>query len=342
MFTYSDLRLADLPGPTYASIGNFDGLHLGHQALLVRAQELAAADPASTATTALITFDPHPFAVLRPDRPVSKLTSAAERLYLAAALGVDVGIVHPFTTETAHLTPREFVELLKRHLNLAALVVGPDFALGRNRSGDVRTLSELGEELGFMVEVVPPVDWHGHPVRSSTIRDLLQRGEVATAATLLGRAYSVSGEVQHGDERGRTIGVPTANILPNHDKMLPADGVYATVARLCTPACAYAFPSVTNIGIRPTVDGTHHRVEAHLLDFPPPELPDNLYGQQLTLDFVERLRGEQRFDGLSALVAQINQDIVRSRAIFEAMPPIVRTAAQSDTVRRFAQSSSPT
>lgn len=135
---------------------------------------------------------------------------------------------------------------------------------------------------------------------------------------MLGRPYNVTGRVQHGDQRGRSIGIPTANIATLPDKLLPADGVYATVTRICTPGRAYAFPSVTNIGVRPTVDGMHHRVEAHLLDFPPAELPDDLYGQILTVEFVERLRGEQRFAGIEALVAQIHADIKRGRQVLGA------------------------
>ncbi|MGL4650226.1 MAG: riboflavin kinase, partial [Caldilineaceae bacterium] len=201
------------------------------------------------------------------------------------------------------------------NLGMRGLVVGPDFALGRNRSGDIATLNRLGNELGFAVHVVDPVVSAGQHARSSLVRDLLIAGRVEDAARLLGRPYTISGDVRLGDQRGRTIGVPTANVAPPADKLLPADGVYATIAHLCTPQRAYSFASVTNIGVRPTVDGFHHRVEAHLLNFPPSELPDNLYGQSLTLDVIARLRGEQRFSGLDALVAQIRADIRRARDI---------------------------
>jgi riboflavin kinase/FMN adenylyltransferase len=315
MLTFRSLQSATPIGPTWVTIGNFDGVHLGHQALILRARELAAAAPAGDGQTAMVTFDPHPFAILRPDKPLLKLTTPPERLALAAALGVDVGVTHPFTAETARMEAHEFVELLVQNLGMKGLVVGPDFALGRNRSGDIPTLRAFGREFGFEVEVVAPVEADGRIPRSSAVRDLLQEGDVETAARLLGRPYAISGEVRLGDQRGRTIGVPTANVAPPADKLLPANGVYATVARLCTPAWAYSFPSVTNIGVRPTVDGFHHRVEAHLLHFPPPELPDNLYGQSLTLDLIARLRGETRFESLDALVAQIQADIRRARAI---------------------------
>jgi riboflavin kinase/FMN adenylyltransferase len=320
MHTFSDLRQAALPGPTYVMLGNFDGLHLGHQALLIRARELAAANPSHSAQTAIVTFNPHPFAVLRPGQPLLTLTTPSERLMLAAALGVEVGVVHPFTLETTQLSARDFVMLLQTHLGMAGLVVGPGFALGRNRSGDIPTLRALGTELGFIVEVVEPITHAGIPARSSTIRDLLVEGDVAAAAALLGRPYGVTGDVARGDQRGRLLGSPTANITVPAGKLLPANGVYATLTRLCTPSRAWAFLSVTNVGIRPTVDGQHHRVEAHLLDFPPPELPDNLYGQILVVEFIARLRGEKRFDSLDALSAQIQQDIAQARRVLAAHP----------------------
>ncbi len=174
---------------------------------------------------------------------------------LAAALGVEIGVIHPFTHETMQLTAREFVGILQAHLGMAGLVVGPDFALGRNRSGDIAALTALGEELGYVVEVVEPVEREGVPARSSTIRDLLIEGNVEGAAALLGRPYSITGDVVRGDQRGRLLGSPTANIVVPSAKLLPAFGVYATTARLCTPEQAYSFASVTNVGVRPTVDG---------------------------------------------------------------------------------------
>jgi len=318
MLTFRSLHAATFAGPTWVMIGNFDGLHLGHQALILRACELATADPTANGQTALISFDPHPLSILRPDRPLLRLTTPSERLSMAAALGVDLGVIHPFTPETARMEAREFIQLLITNLGMKGIVVGPDFALGRNRSGDIAALRELGQELHFNVEVVQATDIDGVTVRSSAIRDLLQAGNVEAAARMLGRPYTITGEVRLGDQRGRTIGIPTANIAPPADKLLPANGVYATVAHICTPAQAYAFPSVTNIGVRPTVDGFHHRVEAHLLDFPPPELPDNLYGQTITLSIAARIRDEIRFPSLDALVAQIRLDTQRAREILDS------------------------
>lgn len=318
MHTFSDLRQASLPGPTFLTIGNFDGVHIGHQALILRAGELAAA--ADGGRTAILTFAPHPLTVLRPGVRLLELSTPSERLSVAASLGVNYGIIQPFTAEIAQMEARDFVALLKQHLGLAGLVVGPDFALGRNRGGDAAALRRFGEEMGFSLEIVFPVEWRGQPARSSTIREALLRGDVAEAAGFLGRPYAVAGPVQHGDQRGRKIGIPTANIGYGADKLLPANGVYATIARYCTPQWAYEFQSVTNIGVRPTVDGLHHRVEAHLLDFPPPELPDDLYGELLTVEFIERLRGEQRFQGLDELVAQIQHDIEQARRLFGRRP----------------------
>lgn len=315
MLTFNGLNNTALPGPTWVAIGNFDGVHLGHRALLHRARALAAADPAGAGRTALLTFDPHPFTVLRPEQTTLLLTTVAERLALAAAAGIDYGVVHPFTLETAHSEARDFVQLLQKRLGMRGLVVGPDFALGRRRSGDMPTLRALGAELGFEIHVVAPVEVNGQVARSSAIRELLQAGAVEAANRLLGRPYALTGEVRLGDQRGRTIGIPTANIAVPPGKLLPADGVYASWVHLCVPGRAWRFAAVANLGVRPTVDGFHHRIEAHLLDFPPAGLPDSLYGQTLTLEVIARLRGEVRFPGLDALVAQIHADIRSAREL---------------------------
>ena len=323
MQIYTNIDQIQLEGPTFLTIGNFDGLHRGHQALLGELQQVAA--QAATTTnhpqTGLITFDPHPLAVLRPEQPLQLLTTPRERLMLAAQLGIEIGVLQPFTPVIAQLDARAFIRLLKRHLGMATLVIGPDFALGRNRSGDVNTLHALGDELGYTLHVVKPVDWQGKPVRSSIVRQALQQGDVAEAAELLGRHYAITGEVVQGDQRGRQIGVPTANLQVSPDKLLPADGVYATRTQVQLGDTTSIFASATNLGMRPTVGGLHHRIETHLLDFPPDGQSDNLYGQTLTVEFVARLRGEQRFASLTELVAQIQTDIGQTREILQA-PPI--------------------
>ncbi|MCB0063749.1 MAG: riboflavin biosynthesis protein RibF, partial [Caldilineaceae bacterium] len=347
MLTFANIDQVTLPGPTCITIGNFDGLHRGHQALLQQLIKIAAQEATHRGLSAplqsgIVTFDPHPLIVLRPDQPHWLLTTPEERLTLAAAQGVDFGVIQRFTLDLAALTAAEFVERLKKHLQLAALVVGPDFALGRGRQGDVAFLRTLGQTLDYTVHVIEPVDWQGLSVRSSRIRAALHDGDVALTATLLGRPYSVTGPVMLGDQRGRQIGIPTANIQIPSDKLLPKNGVYATRAQLHLGDKRYRFDSVANLGTRPTVDGVDRRLEVHLLDFPllsgddmlstdsssshgplvdapPPNSPlltGDLYGHQLTVEFVARLRDEQRFDGLAALVAQIHADIAHARALF--------------------------
>lgn len=322
MQTYDDLDYIQIDEPTYLTIGNFDGLHRGHQSLLQQMQQLAQVAGQSqammaTPKTGLITFDPHPLAVLQPQRPHLLLTTPQERLALAGDLGIDLGVIQPFTFEIAALDARQFMQWLKAKLKIAALVVGPDFALGRQRSGDLATLRQLGEELGYTLFVIEPQNWHNKPVRSSLIRQALHQGEVREAAELLGRNYQVTGVVVEGDRRGRQIGVPTANLRAPANKLIPANGVYATRAHLTMEGQLYTYNGATNIGVRPTVDGVHHRIETHLLDFPPAGASGDLYGQTLQVEFIARLRGEERFASLEALVTQIKADLVQARQILQ-------------------------
>lgn len=319
MRIFTDLRQAQLDGPTVLTIGNFDGVHLGHQTLLHSMKMIAARlekEREQPVQTAILTFDPHPVRVLRPETPLHLLTTPMERLEIAAGLGVAYGIIQPFTQEIAQLTPEAFLTLLKQHLGLAVLVVGPDFALGRNRSGDLPTLRTLGATMGFTVEVIEPIAIQDEIVRSSRIRTLLSEGKVARVTALLGRPYRVVGVVEHGDQRGRQVGIPTANLRTSPEKVLPADGVYVTRTLIASFERIDMYPSVTNIGVRPTVNGLHHRVETHVLDFPPPDEVDDLYGRTLAVDFLSRLRGEMRFPSLNELVKQIHADIAQARRWF--------------------------
>lgn len=312
MKTFREIRDAQLTAPTWLTIGNFDGMHRGHQALVRRAVALALA---GNGNSAILTFDPHPVAVLRPQAQLLHLTTPWERLRLAAQLGAQVGVIQPFTQELGMLGARDFVSLLKQHLNLAGLVVGPDFALGRKREGDVETLRALGEELDFAVDVVDAVAWEGQPVRSSVVREALQGGDLVTVNAMLGREYAVTGVVAVGDQRGRTVGIPTANLQVDAALVLPANGVYATVAALALPDKTWRWMAATNVGTRPTLNGVERRIEAHLLDFPPTDLPDDLYGMPLTLAFVQRLRPEVRFDSFALLIEQIRRDITQTREV---------------------------
>jgi riboflavin kinase/FMN adenylyltransferase len=326
MQQFFDIEQAQMAGPSFLTIGNFDGLHRGHQALLQQMQTLAAATYEDAGgprpQTGLLTFDPHPLAVLRPDQAQPLLTTPQERLTLADRLGIDFGVIQRFTLALAKLTPLDFLALLKRHLGMAALVVGPDFALGRNRSGDIQTLRQLGKQVGYDLYVVEPIIWHGEAqVRSSAIREALLHGDVRTAAEMLGRPYAVTGKVVTGDRRGRQLGIPTANLQTPPAKLLPANGVYATWTAVHLEDGVHIYPSVTNLGIRPTVDGQLRRLECHLLDFPRPGYSDDIYGRTLDLHFVAHLRGEQRFPDLDALVAQIHADIAEARRLLPLHTP---------------------
>jgi riboflavin kinase/FMN adenylyltransferase len=233
-------------------------------------------------------------------------------------LGIEMGIIHPFTPAIAAQEPAEFMGNLVEMFNVQALVVGPDFALGRNRSGNLDVLAALGKELGYTIQIMEPVDWEGQHVRSSAIRNLLIQGDVAAAANLLGRPYTASGIVVHGDHLGRQLGIPTANLQIPDYKLWPADGIYATRSYVHQRPGVNLFNSATSLGIRPTVGGSEHRFETHLLDFPEPGGSDDLYGQMVTVEFMAYLRGEEKFNSLDELVTQIHADIAQTRAILPA------------------------
>jgi riboflavin kinase/FMN adenylyltransferase len=298
----------------YLTIGNFDGVHRGHQALVAALVQAAHADGCQAG---LLTFDPHPLTVLRPNTALASLTSTEERAEILAALGLDFVLVLPFSREIAARSAAEFMRELARHVPLRALWIGPDFALGRGREGDAGRLAEIGVELGYRVEIVPPFDWLGRPVRSSRIRALLsEAGDAQQATGLLGRPYQMWGTVTEGARRGRTIGFPTANLsLPPDElnrRLVPANGVYACWAW----HAERGYPAVVNIGVRPTFDNGHRSIEAFLLDF-----SGDLYGETLGLSFVARLRGEQRFPNAAALIAQIEADTAAARRILCAADP---------------------
>lgn len=329
MQIFTDINQPAFVGPTFLTIGNLDGMHRGHQQLFHRLAELAKSTPA--ANIGFLTFDPHPLTVLRPERNLKFLTTPHERIQLSREYGANFGIVCPFTPEIAKMRAVEFMQALTQNYGLSTLVVGPDFALGHGRSGNIERLREIGGELDYDVSVLEPVEWQGKSVRSSIIRKVLEDGDTAEAADLLGRPYRVTGVVVEGDKRGRTIGVPTANLKVDDNRLWPQDGVYATRTTIAKPdgstfSTSTTFDSVTNLGMRPTVEGVEHRFETHILDFPPTaalttevdQIPadGDIYGRTLAVEFIARLRGEQRFDSLEALTTQIQQDIEQARAIF--------------------------
>jgi riboflavin kinase/FMN adenylyltransferase len=290
---------------SWLTIGVFDGVHRGHRAII---EPLVAGAKQDRAPSVVITFDPHPASVFAGPRGNFLLTDIQERTELIAALGVDVFVALPFSQAMATTPAGDFLDQLQAQLELKHLSVGYDFAMGRNREGDVSFLREQAEVRNFAFREVAPVKHEGAIISSTLIRERLLGGELSRANDLLGRPYSLRGRVVPGDGRGRTIGIPTANLEVPIARLVPANGVYACRVGVDK----YWIPAVTNVGVRPTFNEGElaPRVEAHLLDF-----EGDLYGKQIELQFVARLRPEKKFDGISALVAQIEADIEEGRAI---------------------------
>ena len=290
---------------TAVTIGKFDGVHRGHQHLIAGLIERARAESLAAVTVVLY---PHPSAVLRPGAAVSYLTSLDERLELLRQLGPDrVGIL-PFTSELAQLSAHDFASLLSEELRMRLLYVGPDFALGRNREGTVGALRKIGRDLGFRVDVADMLVEEGEKVGSSAVRQALAAGEAEEMASLLGRPFSLRGPVVPGARRGLSLGFPTANIAIGLDRALPAFGVYVTRAFVRENQ----YPSCTNIGIRPTFDHEPQAtVEAYIMDF-----EDDIYGEQIRIDLLHRLRDEFKFESVDDLITQMHKDIADTREYF--------------------------
>lgn len=307
MMHLSDLTAIQLEQPSVVTIGVFDGVHRGHRYLLRRLVESAQA---AHRVPIVVTFYPHPDVVLRGISGRYYLSTSDERAAMMGEMGVGYVITLTFDDALRHVRAAEFTALLKQHLNAASLWVGADFALGFKREGDVQFLRQQGQTLGFDVHVIDLLmaDAGDDAVISSTaIREALAEGAVEKARAWLGTAYSVRGEVVKGQQRGRTIGYPTANIHVWSEQIVPANGVYAGWA---TRADGSRYMAVTNVGVRPTFDGIGVTVEAHLLDF-----DDDLYGEQLAFSFEARLRPEMRFSNIDALIAQIGVDAAAGRAL---------------------------
>ena len=290
---------------TVLTIGVFDGVHLGHQRLIDSLKREAAT---RDYLPGVVTFCPHPQQVLSPRTSLPQLTTLEERLRLIRELGIDLVVPLSFDQELAQLSARHFVALLQAHLKMRGLVIGPDFALGRNREGDVFSLHDLGKEVGFWVDVVSPGIINGDVVSSTAIRQALAKGDVAKANRLLGRSFALSGQVTHGDERGKQLGFPTANLTVPTIQALPEDGVYATRAYLGS----HTYASVTNIGKRPTFGEGDRTVEVYLIGF-----NGVAYGKEIKIEIIERLRDEKRFPTPEDLKAQINRDVEKAMSILE-------------------------
>lgn len=297
-------RFASLPAAARGAavaIGNFDGVHRGHRAVVARAAGMAA-DLA--ARLGVVTFEPHPREVVSPGEIVPRLSGFTAKAGLLRGLGVEELFVLPFSRAMMQLSPEAFVgSVLVDRLGVRALAAGENFRFGHRRQGDVGTLAELGRRFGFAFAAVPAVH-DGGPVSSSRIRALLGDGDVAGAALLLGHAHTVDGIVRHGDQRGRLLGFPTANLHPLDPRLvLPANGVYAVRVLRSAGRGDRWLPGVANLGRRPTFDGRTLLLEVHLL-----EGGGDLYGQRLRVAFVDRLRGERKFAGVDELKAQIGRD----------------------------------
>jgi riboflavin kinase / FMN adenylyltransferase len=286
------------------TLGNFDGVHLGHQAIVHAVVQRARA---IGGTAVALTFVPHPVAVLAPERAPATLQPLRDRLRQLRSLGVDAAVVQRFTAAFAAFEPEAFVrDFLLPRLRLVHVVAGYNLTFGRNRAGSGETLRALGATLGFGVDVIGPVTVQGEKVSSSRLRRMVAAGDVVGAARLLGRPFALRGRVVAGDRRGRTLGFPTANLKLPPGGLVPPDGVYAVRVALDGRARA----GVLNVGVRPTFGGRRRTIEVHLLDY-----DGDVYGRWLPVGFVERLRGELTFAAPDALRAQIAADVARARAV---------------------------
>jgi len=300
-YSLDDIHLNDV----WLSIGSFDGVHLGHQAII---HKLTAGALQDGVPAVVLTFHPHPSIIVRRRSGAYYLTSPDERAEILGTLGVDYVITHPFNQQVARMSAHEFMENIHKKLKPKHLIVGHDFALGRDRGGNVDELARIGTELHYTLTDLPPVRNHDVIISSSRIRTALGDGDVALAGKFLGRPYRLSGEVVPGDGRGKSLGIPTANIDVWAEKALPASGVYACRAVLDDKP----LEAVVNVGFRPTFESQTKEptIEAHMLEF-----NQDIYGKFLALDFIERIRAEVKFASIDALVAQINQDINKATSI---------------------------
>jgi riboflavin kinase/FMN adenylyltransferase len=318
--------LAELPAataPSVVTIGNFDGVHCGHRAVIASVLERARAQEARSIA---VTFDPHPAMVLRPEAAPRLLTPTPQKLDLLAATGLDAALVLPFTEDLRHWTAEHFARtVLADALHAKEVHEGEAFRFGYNQQGGIQSLTELGNALGFKVHPHHPVEARGGPISSSRIRTLLAQDlanrpqALAEARTLLGRPFSVRSTPAHGRGFGTRYAVPTINLAP-YAALLPANGVYITTLRIGAGSNAPTFQAVTNIGNRPTFGVDSFAVESHLLDFEPIELHEDT---PLELTFLYRLRAEQKFDSPEALKAQIFRDVRRAQrflALRNALP----------------------
>lgn len=288
-------------GNSICTIGVFDGVHLGHRSLIQATIDEARA---RGCVSAVIALHPHPKTVLVPGSEVAVLTPIDDRVELIRELGVDVVVPLTFTKELSELSARQFIELLQKHLHMVGLVVGPDFALGRGREGSIPVLAEMGKEMGYTIKAITFLQEDSQRVSSTVVREALAQGDVAAVARLLGRPFFMHGDVVHGAARGHKLGYPTANIKSDGSRALPADGIYATRVH----AGAKRYNAATYVGTRPTFENGDRVVEVFLLDF-----EGDLYGTDLRVEWVDKVRDDRKFNSADELVAQMSKDIEHAR-----------------------------
>ncbi|HET9950124.1 MAG TPA: bifunctional riboflavin kinase/FAD synthetase [Longimicrobiales bacterium] len=293
---------------TVATVGTFDGVHLGHWTVL---QEIGRRAASTGRRSVLVTFDPHPLRIVRPEHAPPLLTTPVEKKEILAESGLEYAVFLHFTRELSRYEPRRFVEeILLGRLGVEELVIGYDHGFGRDRSGDTDTLRAIGRELGFGVDVVPPVSAGGRPISSSRIRQAIRDRDMADARACLGRPYSVRGVVVRGEGRGKGLGFPTANLaVGDGDKLVPPDGIYAVRAVLR----AGTFAGALHIGPRPTFEGSPPTIELHLLDF-----DQDIYGYEVRVDFIRWLRPVKPFGSVAALVDQMKEDVEEARSAVDS------------------------
>ncbi len=293
---------------TVATVGTFDGVHLGHWSVL---QEINRRAEATNRRSVLVTFDPHPLRIVRPEHAPLLLTTPVEKKEILAESGLEYAVFLSFTQALSKYEPRRFVEeILLARLGVEELVIGYDHGFGRDRAGDPETLVSIGSELGFSVDVVPPVSAGGEPVSSSRIRAAIQRADMPEAQACLGRPYSVRGVVVRGDGRGRGLGFPTANLrVGERDKLIPPEGIYAVRAQLRSGS----YGGALHLGPRPTFKGSPPTIELHILDF-----DRDIYGEDVRVDFLRYLREIRPFSTVAALVEQMKEDVDAARRAVDA------------------------
>ncbi|HAE83233.1 MAG TPA: hypothetical protein DCK85_07575 [Ktedonobacter sp.] len=299
--------------PIAITIGNFDGVHKGHQRLM---HELRKTAQELNCTPVLVTFSPHTLMIVRPDIDVRYLTTLEEKLALTTKYGdIADSIIITFTQAVAAMSASEFMQDLTAHFTIKALVIGTDFSLGHNRMGNITFLQQYGQENGIVVRPIPLAEVERTRISSTRIRALVSEGKISEANELLGHPVTLSDSVRHGAHRGRLLGFPTANLIPEAHKLLPANGVYAVRVSTNDPlsdgaTASRVYNGVVNIGVRPTFNEKERIVEVHLLDVQP-----DLYDKRITIEFIARLRDEQRFATIDALKSQIAADVQQARQV---------------------------